>query len=229
MRKVIGLVAAGAIGIAGTALAQQPGPQPAQPLPATTVQLPTFSYFTVNTTVSVPDRGGAYLGGINRARDSSWSRGFGPLANRGIGSDRMASGVSVHATIIDHEELDRAVLAEAAARRVPADPAVAKAEAISRHVADDASAAAGVPSGTRCRPRASLQSRLAMPPQPMNATAKRLAYFAKAQAAEAEGKPAVAKIYYQMVTRRDTGSLKQRAESRLATLAKVQGATVAKR
>jgi hypothetical protein len=54
-------------------------------------------------------------------------------------------------------------------------------------------------------------------------------YFAKAQAAEADGKPAVAKIYYQMVVRRDAGPLKQRAELRLAALSGKQGVTVAKR
>jgi hypothetical protein len=34
---------------------------------AQTVQLPTFNFFTVRTTVSVPDSGGAYLGGVNRS------------------------------------------------------------------------------------------------------------------------------------------------------------------
>lgn len=241
MRKVVVLFAAGAIGIGGTALAQQP----AQPLPATTVQLPTFSYFTVNTTVSVPDRGGAYLGGIHRARDSSTTRGFGPLANRGIGSDRMAGGVSVHATIIDHEELDRAVLAEAAVKRVPADPAVAKAEAISRHVGRDPIAAN---SGRGADPESSGGSHLPLAGargradavesvaaiKARNAAAaeerdsEAAAYFAKAQAAEAEGKSAVAKIYYQMVARRDAGELKRQAELRLAAINRAN-ATVAKR
>jgi hypothetical protein len=220
-------------------MAQQPGPQPAQPLPATTVQLPTFSYFTVNTTVSVPDRGGAYLGGVNRARDGSWSRGFGPLANRSLGGDRMASGVSVHATIIDHEELDRAVLAEAAARRVPADPAVAKAGALTRHIGrTDGGSAGASPSHDAMLSRDARPSHLAESVAAIKArnaaaaderASEAAGYFAKAQAAEANEKPAVAKIYYQMVTRRDAGTLKQRAELRLAALAKVQGATVAKR
>src|SRR6476660_9985833 len=89
--------------------------QVGQPQVPTTVQLPTFSVFTVQTTVSVPDSGGAYLGGIGRGADSSVSRS--PLRNRALGSSRVASGVSVSATIIDHEEIDRAILAAAAARR----------------------------------------------------------------------------------------------------------------
>ena len=34
---------------------------------ATTVQLPTYSFFSVGTTVSVPDRGSVYMGGVNRS------------------------------------------------------------------------------------------------------------------------------------------------------------------
>src|SRR5262245_46052416 len=104
-------------------------------LPATTVQLPSFSFFTVNTTVSVPDSGGAYLGGVNRARDGSTTRGLGPLRNRGIGAERAAGGVAVQATIHNLDELDRATLAEAAANRGAVDPDLAKAELIRRGVA----------------------------------------------------------------------------------------------
>src|SRR5205809_4718533 len=82
-----------------------------QPLPATTVQLPSYSLFTVQTSVSVPDRGGAYLGGVNSGASNSSRLGIGPLSNRGMSSSRAASGVSVSATIIDHEEIDRALLA----------------------------------------------------------------------------------------------------------------------
>src|SRR3954452_788871 len=98
MRLLFSFVAALAILIlndAARAQAVQPMPQ----VP-TTVQLPTFSFFTVQTTVSVPDGGSVSLaGGINRAADGTVTRGMAPL-NRGIGSSRGASGVSVHATII---------------------------------------------------------------------------------------------------------------------------------
>ena len=109
-------------------------PVPGGQLPATTVQLPSFSIFSVNTTVSVPDRGGMYLGGVNRAREGSSTRGLGPLRNRGIGADRAANGVTVHAQIHDQDELDRAVLADAAAKRGAIDPDLAKAELIRRGV-----------------------------------------------------------------------------------------------
>src|SRR5262245_4559489 len=110
--------------------AQAPPQQPPlQNLPATTVQLPTFSVFNVTTTVSVPDRGGISLGGVDRGVDATISRG--PIRNRGSGSSRTASGMSVHATIIDNSELDRAVLAAAAAKRGESVD-FAKADALSR-------------------------------------------------------------------------------------------------
>jgi hypothetical protein len=192
--------------------------------PATTVQLPTFNVFTVQTTVSVPDGGGTYLGGINRARDGSVTRGFGPLGNRAIGLDRGASGVSVHATIIDHKEIDEALLAAAAKKRgvAPGDAVSAKAAALSSHIgrrsASDSPLGKSTPAADGV---AAIRSRNAAA---ADARASEAAgYFAKAQAAEAAGKPAIAKIYYEMVARRDTGELQQLAQSRLAALAAPAG------
>jgi hypothetical protein len=225
MRTIYLLAAAGVV-LSGEGLLAQ------QQLPATTVQLPSFSIFSVNTTVSVPDRGGAYLGGVNRARDGSTTRGFGPLANRGIGGDRLASGASVHATIIDHDEIDRAVLAAAAERRAAADPDVAKAAALSSHVGRGApiaasSGRAGAASSALPGSVAAIRAKNAAAADERASEAAK--YLAQAQQAEADGKPAVAKIYYQMVVRRDTGDLKQQAETRLAALAGAKLRAVAKR
>ena len=94
---------------------------------AQTVQLPTFHVFSVSTTVVVPDRGTAYLGGVSRSHRTSNSLStplFGRLPgvgrgfmNGGISSSLSASGASVSATIIDHDSIDRALLADAARRR----------------------------------------------------------------------------------------------------------------
>jgi len=200
--------------------AQAPQPQPQVP---TTVQLPTFSFFTVQTTVSVPDGGGAYLGGIGRGSSGSTMRGIGPLKNRAIGSARAASGVSVSATIIDREEIDRAHLATAAANRIQAaDPTAAKAAALTSAVGKspaapvaraDADNSAHLPDSV-----AAIRER--------NATASSIeanelaSYFARARQAESDGKVAVAKVFYQMVARRDRGELKYEAEKRLASLGK---------
>src|SRR5205823_5261630 len=112
--------------------------------------------------------------------------------------------------IIDREEMDRAILAEAAARRsVPIDSSPLKAAALSKSVARSEPSAAPDSLAT-IRERNAVKS---------EAKASELAgYFAKAQQAEADGKPAIAKIYYQMVARGDHGQLKQQAEARLALL-----------
>jgi hypothetical protein len=209
--RIAALSLVAALLAAGIAQGQQQVPGG---LPATTVQLPSFSIFSVNTTVSVPDRGGMYLGGVNRARDGSRSRGLG---NRAIGSDRAANGVQVLATIHNMDELDRAVLAKAAAKRGALDPAVAQAELLRPGVG---AAAAGGDSIVAIRAQKAAAA---------DASAKEAAeQFAKAETAAAEGKTSVARIYYQMVARRDVGELKRLAESRLMKLAS-QGGSVAKR
>jgi hypothetical protein len=191
-------------GIAVSASAQQP-------LPATTVQLPSYSYFSASSTISVPDRGSVILGGVNRARDSSTTRGFGPLANRGRASDRGASTVSVHATIIDLAELDEAVLAEAARRRGAIDPSLESVELPSRglpHAAAPASIATI---------RASKSQAAETEAQAASREAAEL--LAKGQQAEADGKPGVARIYYQQALRKDSAEVARQAQLRLANLA----------
>lgn len=184
--------------------------------PATTVQLPTFRFFTVQTTVSVPDSGGAYLGGIKRARDGSVNRGFGPLRNRGVGMERGAAGMHVKATIIDNQELDEAVLAAAAAKRGGFDPAAAKAHALTRNVGRSGIGAQSQQSEPAFESVAAIRARNAAAAAARQSEAEQ--YFVKAEEAESAGKPAVARIYYQMVARREAGSLTELAKSRLAAL-----------
>src|SRR5262249_21206824 len=141
--------------------------------------------------------------------------------NRGIGSSRAASGVSVGATIIDREEMDRAILAEAAAKRgVPIDSSVLKSAALSKSVARDGSvSAADSLAAIRERNTAKAEAKVS----------ELAGLMAKAKQAEADGKPGVAKIYYQMVARGDRGQLKQQAEARLAALGARQPTSIAKR
>src|SRR5437762_7954457 len=180
------------LGCASLVYAQAPPQPPLQNLPATTVQLPTFSSFNVTTTVSVPDRGGIYIGGLDRGVDSTVSRSAGPIRNRSSSSSRTASGLSVHATIIDPAEMDAAVLAAAATKRgAPADSAFAKADSLSRAVGRGDGASAPPDSVVAIRERAASAAELE--------TQELAGYFAKGRQAEAENKPAVAKIFYQMV------------------------------
>lgn len=197
MRGFFGLATSVGLLAAATASGQEP----------TTVQLPTFHFFSVQTTVSVPDSGGASLGGISRAYDSSRMRGLGPLAgSRGTATGRSTSGMTVHATIHDLAAMDEALLAEAAARRgAPLDLAAAKAADVTT-----APLAAGPLSVAAIR----AQNEQAAQAEQGELAAK----FAKAEQAEREQKPVVARIYYEMVARGDRGELRALAQARLDVL-----------
>ncbi|WP_310821123.1 hypothetical protein [Stratiformator vulcanicus] len=79
---------------------------------AISVQQPTFGIASVNTTVSVPDRGEAYLGGLKSARDSTGSslpNGFGSRISR----TRSSTAITVRPFIHDLHEMDRMILEDA--------------------------------------------------------------------------------------------------------------------
>lgn len=200
-------------------------------LQAGAVQLPTFNIFTVSTTVSAPDSGGAYLGGVRRSREGSVSRGVPGLGklpflsrlgkNRSIGKETSHSYLSVHPTIIDTAEMDAAVLGLAAARRRELSPdeaiVIRKAGEISEHVATAAaepslrlSANGGAPSVAAIRRHNAMASR------EKNGEISRL--LAKAESLEAQGKKSVAKIYFQMALRRAKGEMKQQIAQRIQAL-----------
>jgi hypothetical protein len=196
-----------AFAFASTALAQQ------QP---TTVQLPTFRVFTVQTTVSVPDSGGSLLGGITRGRDGKLTRGIGPLKDRALGSERGTGAMSVRATIIDHREIDEAILAAARRDGTPVDATSIKAGYLSRHVGTSTPVSSAPSSVSAIRDR----NASAAAEQAAARDSEAAELLAKASRAEAEGKAGLAKLYYQMVVRRNAGQLKEQAISRLAALAK---------
>lgn len=75
-----------------------------------TVQQPVFSNFSVATTVSVPDRGSALLGGVSSAGDFASQRGPLGLAGRSRGSFRNHQNVTAHVYIHDFEAMDRYLL-----------------------------------------------------------------------------------------------------------------------
>jgi general secretion pathway protein D len=80
----------------------------------TTVQLPTFNFTTVSTTVSVPDGGTVLLGGIKRLSEGRNERGVPMLSkvpyisrlfrNVGIGRDTQSLMMMVTPRIIIQEE-----------------------------------------------------------------------------------------------------------------------------
>ena len=206
---------------AGVAFAQQP----------TTVQLPTYSFFTTSTTVSVPDRGSVYLGGVKRA--ASGRNEFGtplrPFRNRSIGTERSASGVSVSVYIHDFEAMDEFLLSQPIARG--SQPAVtrrlgpplagpqprpalpASAGDVWRQRLDAATEGSA---GPMAMSLAELRAEHQREQQARQDEAEK--WLERGRQAESAGKASVARVYYQMAARRASGELKAEVASRLAAV-----------
>jgi hypothetical protein len=180
------------------------------------VQLPTFHQFAVSTSVLVPDRGSALLGGAGRSAYSRTARGFpalGPLfGGVGRGGAASANGASVHVTIHDFDALDRATLAAAGARtngQVAADP---RAAALQRRIA---ARNADTPD-ERLLSVAETERRNARRDAQRQQEARQL--FGQGQQAESQGHPGAAKIFYQMAARRADKKLQLQIAQRLEAL-----------
>jgi hypothetical protein len=187
---------------------------------AQVVQLPSMHTFSIRTSVLVPDRGGTYLGGVNRAAHGSTSRGAGwsPLGrNVGRGGTVAGTGVMVHATIIDHAELDEMVLEEARAMR----------EVKGLVDADTSRPRIAPPRDSAATSVAAIKRELAAEDDAMEAEAKQ--DFEKAVAYERAGEGALARNYYRVAARKSTGEIKQKSLQRLAALAAASKSTTKSR
>ena len=71
------------------------------------IVLPTFNLFTVNTTVSVPDRGGMLIGGSGSA--STTRTEFGPGFGRGLASRSSGSDAVARVWIHDFQEMEESL------------------------------------------------------------------------------------------------------------------------
>ncbi len=195
--------------VLGVLLFAAPDAVTAQQLPST-VQLPTYSFFGVGTSVSVPDRGSAYLGGVTRA--SSGVSEFGvpltPFRNRSFGSERSVANMSVSVYIHDFEAMEETILRQAAGATLQPRWPVAADVVRWDSRPDGAPSPAGSVADIR-RHRA--QEQLAREEEAVS-------FFERGRTAEEAGKANVAKIYYQMAARRASGALKQQITARLAAV-----------
>jgi hypothetical protein len=197
----------------------------APPRVGTVVQLPTFNFFTVATTVEVPDSGGGSLGGIGTADSVRIDRGipglgFRPFTNTDFGLARGGGNVSVQAEIQDLDAMDHALLGngassqeEIALRKLPLvlRPAAGEAQRRSSPLAADSAGSQSIAEMRRQQSEADSAAQ-----QSEQREAQRL--FDQASELQAAGKPGVAKVYYRMAARRATGSLRDRAIAALREL-----------
>ncbi len=83
------------------------------------VQLPTVQVFSYSGSVAVPDQGTSYLGG--NASSASFQRPYGRPRSTSLSRLNTAGNSSVHARVIDLDELDRQVLGQPSNRTVPSN------------------------------------------------------------------------------------------------------------
>jgi hypothetical protein len=197
--------------------------------PAQTVQLPTYSFTSVAATVSVPDQGSVLLGGIDREASDRSEFGvpmlpFRPFRNTAIGQSTSAMSTSVTVTIHDFDAMEAALLGGASSAGAAASSPLAR----------DVPRTPAATLAGQWQPKAELSQARSPVADPATEQARRLAlretraseaaqYFERAEQAEADGKPSVAKIYYQMVVRRADGNLKQQALARLDAMHSAAG------
>ena len=181
------------------------------------VQLPRFHRFSATSSVRVPDRGGAVLGGVSRSASMRGTSGLSALGRLGRNTaiSRMSgsSSASVHVTVHDFEAMDRAILAKAAARRRPASVQQRRAAAIEHRLA---SAAADAQHNGPFQSVAAIRRQQQLQQQTLQEEAS--AMFADGLKAEQAGKPGAARIYYKMAARRATGALRRDVLRQLAQL-----------
>ena len=189
------------------------------------IQLPTFEYTAVITTVQVPDRGSAYLGGVGRARSGQVSRGLplgvGPLAGgSGIGRSTHVGNLQSKATIIHHAELDQAILGQDPPKRAARSGVDKRAEYLLRHVGrpHTARGRAGSSASSASMSVDEIRRHNQMADRQQAKVAERL--FRKGQQAAAAGKLVSAKSYFRMAARQSSGMLRKKSLTRLTALSR---------
>ncbi len=192
------------------------------------VQLPTFNFFTVNTTVEVPDSGAGFAGGVGSGASGCSQFGIPglgsrPFTNVADGSTRSGGGVSVSAEIHDFDAMDKQLLGADFDRRTSADAladaaAVRKLPMMLRPVigakpSPTSPLAIDAAGGTSL---AEMRRQQVAEDSAAQREAQRL--FDQAVDLQSAGKPGVAKVFYQMASRRATGELKERAQAAVREL-----------
>ncbi|MFM9964689.1 MAG: hypothetical protein ACKV2Q_26080, partial [Planctomycetaceae bacterium] len=150
------------------------------------VQQPVAGTTSVSTSVAVPDRGRVFLGGVSSAQSGRSRFGFVPFGSS-LGTSRSSRSLSVGVTIIDLREMDEAIL-----NSVPDQPA-----SVSRYSSAISSAAV-----TRQREPSPTQA---------ESSADRATKFEQlALNAEAEKRPGVAKLHWQMAAKYGSAIARER-------------------
>ena len=185
-----------------------------------TVQQPAVGVFSVDTVVSVPDRGAAFLGGVRSAGGSWSSAGFGPFRSSAFGGFSSGSSADARVFIHDFEAMDEELLGR------PVSQPAATARRSYAHAEDDwlfsqrhrpvvrpgAAAGGGWPNTSPPTPERVASSQ--GPPQTSDPSRLAEFYLSRGRDAEALGKTGAAALCYKMAVKYGSRG----AEGRLAVL-----------
>lgn len=200
---------------AGTVSAQAP----------TTLQFPTFSSFSASTSVAVPDRGSIVVGGVDRGAEGVLSQGVPGAShvpgasrlfrNQAVGREVGQSSAQVSVWIHDLRAMDEALLAEARSNRAAVngdanDPAASRGGNARGRMAPSGERPVAVDS------IAEIQRQRALEVERAETEARDL--LRQGDQASVDGKPGVARIYYQMAARRSPSTLGPEIQARLRRL-----------
>ncbi len=163
-------------------------------LVAQTIQQPVVQTFGATTTLSVPDRGTAFIGGVGQSAYGYRRAGFGPLRGplRGPSNfGRASSGASMSATVTIHDfqAMDEYLL-QSAPRSTNFGPAL---QGVAANAFEELTE-------TRLRPNGQdPSSRTIAQPSPATSRAER--FFQLGLAAESRGQTGVARLHFQTAVR----------------------------
>lgn len=186
----------------------------AQNQPGLVVQLPSVSLFSVQTTVSAPDSGSAFMGRLGQgARGQAY---YGspllPWPVRAGGGELRQQSLVVRATVHDLDALDEAVLAQAGRLAL---------------AARGGAVGGGRTGSTAERPVASLaELRRRKAAMRVAEQLEAVAMYERGQEALAEGKRHAARAWFRMAACRARGALRAEILDELDALAAQQAATV---
>ncbi|MFQ5732389.1 MAG: hypothetical protein ACE5KM_10610 [Planctomycetaceae bacterium] len=195
-----------------------------------TIQQPAFGRFSVGTTVSVPDRGRAYLGSVARAGEGRKS--FGPF-QRGssVGLFREHSGVSASVYIHDLREMDQRLLRQdlRSARRPGGRALSGRAEyayrrLIDRHYATSSRRPDRGFSLRRSAVGLSSRAEARLPAAPSRPSVfgnedPAAKFYRLGVRAERRGKLSLARLHFRMAAKHGSASAKAKLASRLKAVA----------
>jgi hypothetical protein len=187
-----------AVSVFGLGLLQPSGRALAQ---AVTVQQPAIGVFSVDTVVSVPDRGRMFLGGVRSAGSQRSSYGFGPGRQTAFSHFATSSGMDVGVSIMDFEAMDQALLNQSPARATE-DATVPKAEDDWLYRERRGPVAAPVATTTAAVRDVDRASHSAYgPPETGDASQLAAFYLERGRSAESKGKSGAAAICYRMAVK----------------------------